>query len=119
MASIVLLRSVYHVESLIRKLSGLVTCGRVYTTALFIVLGCPLNSGDGLVQFITHCSIYNWLANVVTQIKGSDEQAVNPRHFGDCFHLDSEWSTQGTTDRNGAQNIFQGSLCLDLHNGDQ
>lgn len=61
----------YHIETLVSKFASLITRCGIYATALFVLLRCSLDLGNGLFQFVMHCAVDDRMPNVVTQIEGA------------------------------------------------
>ena len=64
-------------ETLIGIMPGLITRGAVYAGTLVMLLGGSLDRGNSLVQFIIHFSVYYRVPDVVTQVEGTNEEAVD------------------------------------------
>ena len=77
----------YHIEALVRKLSGLVSRCTVYTRALLVLLGRPQDSGYSLLQFLVHCTIKNGMSDVVSKIIRSNEEDINTGNFCNGINL--------------------------------
>lgn len=77
----------HHVESLVRKLSSLVTRNRVNPATLLIVFRRTLDFGNSLFQVIMHGPVNNGMPNIIAKVEGPYKEAINSRYLGYRINL--------------------------------
>ena len=73
------IRTNYHMKALVCVMSGLVSGGAVYTSALVMLLGGTLDCGNSFVQLIVHFPVYDGMSDVVAQVKRTNEETIDGR----------------------------------------